>query len=119
MAEVARELDNDADAEQFAALASRVRTAFNTHYASDDGRVLSDCPTVYALAIAFGLLDEPRRQLAGDRLAELAAENGYRVSTGFAGTPYISDALTITGHLDRCLQAAVGAGVPLVALLRF
>jgi alpha-L-rhamnosidase len=104
VAEVARELGNDADAEHFAALASRLRTAFNTHYASDDGRVLSDCATVYALAIAFGLLDEPRRQLAGDRLAELAAENGYRVSTGFAGTPYISDALTITGHLDHAYR---------------
>jgi alpha-L-rhamnosidase len=104
VAEVARELGNDADAEHFAELAARVRTAFNTHYASADGRVLSDCPTVYALAIAFGLLDEPRRQLAGDRLAELAAENGYRVSTGFAGTPYISDALTMTGHLDHAYK---------------
>ncbi|MDQ1512754.1 MAG: alpha-L-rhamnosidase, partial [Microbacteriaceae bacterium] len=25
---------------------------------------------------------------------------GYRVSTGFAGTPFITDALTQTGHLD-------------------
>ena len=31
--------------------------------------MLSDCPTVYALAIAFGLLDEPQLQFAGDRLA--------------------------------------------------
>ena len=41
--------------------------------------MLSDCTTVYALAIAFGLLDEPQRQFAGDRLAELVAANGYRV----------------------------------------
>jgi alpha-L-rhamnosidase len=111
-AEVARELGHDDDAEHFAALASRVRTAFNTHYASDDGRVQSDCATVYALAIAFGLLDEPRRQLAGDRLAELAAENGYRVSTGFAGTPYISDALTMTGHLDHAYKLLLERDCP-------
>ncbi len=103
-AEVARELGHDADAEHFDALAARVREAFDTHYVTDEGVVLSDCTTVYALAIVFGLLDEPQRQFAGDRLAELVAANGYRVSTGFAGTPYISDALTLTGHLDHAYR---------------
>ncbi len=55
---------------------------------------------MYALAIAFGLLDEPQRSAAGERLADLVAASGYRVTTGFAGTPYICDALTQTGHLD-------------------
>ena len=38
---------------------------------------------------------------AGDRLAELVRDNGYRVSTGFAGTPFITEALATTGHLDE------------------
>ena len=67
---------------------------------STDGTVHSDAPTVYALAIAFGLLEEPVRALAGNRLAALVAENGYRIATGFAGTPYVTDALTATGRLD-------------------
>ncbi|MGI3785552.1 MAG: family 78 glycoside hydrolase catalytic domain [Janthinobacterium lividum] len=100
VAEVARELGHQPDAEHFSALAAQVRSAFGRHYVSDEGVVRSDCPTVYALAIAFGLLDEPQRQFAGDRLAAQVAENGHRISTGFAGTPYISDALTMTGHLD-------------------
>jgi alpha-L-rhamnosidase len=62
--------------------------------------VLSDCTTVYSLAIVFGLLDAADEEFAGDRLAELAAEAGYRISTGFAGTPFIADALTQTGHTD-------------------
>ena len=70
------------------------------------------CPTVYALAIAFGLLDEPQRQFAGDRLAELVAENGYRVATGFAGTPYICDALTATGHLDAAYRLLLERSAP-------
>ena len=101
VAAVARVLGNDADAEHFEALAARVREAFNTHYVNDEGLVLSDCTTVYALAIAFDLLDEPQRQFAGDRLAELVAANGYRVSTGFAGTPYICDALGATTIWER------------------
>ena len=101
VAAVARELGMEEEAAHFSALAQRVRTAFDEHYVDDRGRIRSDCSTVYAVAIAFGLLDEPQRQLAGDRLAELVAANGYRVATGFAGTPYICDALTLTGHLDE------------------
>ena len=62
------------------ALAERTRAAFTEHYVSDDGTMHSDAQTVYALAIVFGLLDEPVRQKAGDRLAELVAESGYRIS---------------------------------------
>ncbi len=66
----------------------------------DDGSIESDAVTVYSLAIVFGLLDESETAQAGRRLAELVAENGYHVATGFAGTPYVCDALTVTGHLD-------------------
>ena len=79
---------------------TRIRTAFNEHYVDGDGRSAVDCTTVYALAIVFGLLDDDDEAAAGDRLAELVAESGYRISTGFAGTPFITDALTQTGHLD-------------------
>ena len=51
-------------------LADRTRAAFNEHYVSADGTIHSDAPTVYALAITFGLLDDRGRQLAGERLAE-------------------------------------------------
>jgi alpha-L-rhamnosidase len=104
VAEVARILQHSEDAEHFAGLAERTRAAFNEHYVDAKGVVLSDCATVYALAIAFELLDEPHRGNAGDRLAELTAANGYRISTGFAGTPYICDALTQTGHVDTAYR---------------
>jgi alpha-L-rhamnosidase len=100
VAESADILGRADDAAHYAALAERTRAAFNEHYVSADGTVHSDAPTVYALAIAFGLLDPERRAPAGQRLAHLVANNGYRVATGFAGTPYICDALSETGHLD-------------------
>jgi alpha-L-rhamnosidase len=84
---------------EFRQAADSLRAAFNEHYV-DGGRVLSDCTTVYSLAIVFGLLDSEDERAAGDRLAELATAARYRISTGFAGTPFITDALTRTGHLD-------------------
>ncbi len=99
VAETARILGRQSEHAEFAELAAGLRAAFNEHYV-DGGRVFSDCTTVYALAIVFGLLDAADEAVAGDRLAELSAQAGYRISTGFAGTPFITDALTKTGHVD-------------------
>ena len=104
MAETAALLGHADDAAAFRALADRTRVAFNEHYVSDDGTIRSDCTTVYTLAIVFGLLDEEKETLAGDRLAQLVAKSGHHISTGFAGTPFITDALTMTGHLDDAYQ---------------
>jgi alpha-L-rhamnosidase len=103
VAEAARLLGRDA---------ARTRTAFNEHYVADDGKVRSDSTTVYTLAIVFDLLDHEAEQLAGKRLAELVTESDYRVSTGFAGTPYITDALTRTGHLDDAYRLLLEQGCP-------
>jgi alpha-L-rhamnosidase len=88
------------DAASFAELADRTRRAFNDHYVKQDGTIQSDAATVYALAIVFGLLDQETTTLAGERLAKLVADGGYHIQTGFAGTPFVTDALTSTGHLD-------------------
>jgi alpha-L-rhamnosidase len=87
------------DADRYAALADHVRGAFLREYVTAAGRMVSDSPTPYALAIVFGIVNDPdqRRQL-GDRLAELVRSSGYLISTGFLGTPVLTDALTQTGH---------------------
>ncbi len=104
LTDTANLLGRSEDAVYFADLAERTRTAFNAHYVNEDGTVRSDAETVYALAIVFGLLDEETAQLAGKRLAELVAESGYRIQTGFAGTPYVLDALSATGHLTEAYR---------------
>lgn len=98
-AEAATVLGRADDAARWGALAARTRAAFNAHYV-DGGRVLSDCATVYALAITFGLLDEPEQASAAARLAEIVRASGYRVTTGFAGTPFVTWALSETGHVE-------------------
>ena len=92
------------DEAEFIGLAERTRAAFNEHYVQADGTILSDCPTVYAMAIAFDLLDAETETLAGRRLATLVAEGGYRIATGFAGTPYVTEALSRTGHVEEAYR---------------
>ncbi|MDN4610143.1 family 78 glycoside hydrolase catalytic domain [Arthrobacter burdickii] len=101
MAQTASILGHADDAEHFTELADRVREAFNEHYVTAQGTILSDCTTVYALALAFEVLDDEKKRLfAGRRLAQLVAQNGYRVSTGFAGTPFITWALSEAGYVE-------------------
>lgn len=82
-------------------LRDATRVAFRAAYVNLEARRLRNhCETSYALALVFGLLDDDERVWAGSRLAELVEDSGHRISTGFAGTPYILDALSGTGHLD-------------------
>jgi len=111
MAEVARVLGAREDESEFAALRDRIGAAFREHYV-DDGVVRSDSQTAYALAIAFGLLDDDERQAAGDRLAELVRAAGHGIRTGFAGTPFLLDALTVTGHLDDAYAVVLRREAP-------
>lgn len=104
-------LGADADAARWAQLAERTRTAFRTHYV-DAGIVRSDCATVYALAIHFGLVEGADRDTAGDRLAALVRESGFRVTTGFAGTPFVTWALSETGHVAEAYGLLLEKGCP-------
>jgi alpha-L-rhamnosidase len=101
VAQAAAVLGNDADHGTYATLAEETRQAFLAEYVTPAGRMVSDAQTAYSLALTFGISTDPSQRLAlGDRLAELARLGGYRIATGFVGTPLIADALTVTGHLD-------------------
>jgi alpha-L-rhamnosidase len=103
LVETAGVLDRPEEQSEFEGMAARLRDAFRRHYVHDE-RITSDCATVYALAITFGLLDEDEKTWAGSRLADLVAESGHVISTGFAGTPFLMDALSSTGHTDTAYR---------------
>ena len=112
IAKTARLLGETGDAEHFAALASRVRTAFRHEYVTPSGRLANESATALALAICFDILDEDQEVRAGEQLAALVAKAGYRISTGFAGTPFVTEALGRTGHLDAAYLLLLETGCP-------
>ncbi|WP_448719580.1 family 78 glycoside hydrolase catalytic domain [Microbacterium natoriense] len=100
VADAALLLGHEADAATYAELAERSRSAFVAEYVTPAGRMMSDAVTAYALALEFDLVtDAAQRDALGDRLAALVREGGYRIATGFVGTPLVTDALAHTGHL--------------------
>lgn len=87
------------DASTYRSLAADIKVRFCSNYVSAVGRIMSDSETAYALALVFNLYEtENQRQCGGKRLSELVMEGGYRIRTGFLGTPLICEALSMTGH---------------------
>jgi alpha-L-rhamnosidase len=88
-------------AAHYGSFAHEVRTAFRRANVTPSGRVHSDSQTAYAMAIMWDLVGNDEQRIgAGRRLADLVRASGYRIRTGFVGTPIICDALTISVHID-------------------
>ena len=87
---------------EFAALADRTRARVQRRTTSPPtARVLSDCATVYALAIAFGLLDGRAAQRRGRPAGR--AGRGRAATASRPGSPARRSSATrstTTGHLD-------------------
>ncbi|WP_286140323.1 family 78 glycoside hydrolase catalytic domain [Arthrobacter sp. Rue61a] len=106
-------LGRDEDAARYAKLAAEVRAAFAQAFVTPSGRIVSDSQTAYAMALEWALLPtEEQRQAAGRRLADLVRVSGFRISTGFVGTPLVCDALTSSGHVDTAYRLLLQTGCP-------
>ncbi len=100
VAKAAAVLGRTEDARRYGDAADGVRRAWLEEYTTPVGRIVSDAQTAYALGIMFELApDDEAAQRMGDRLAWLVRRDGYRIGTGFVGTPLVMDALSRTGHL--------------------
>jgi alpha-L-rhamnosidase len=100
-------------AEEYAGLARAVRAAFRAEYVAPSGLISSDSVTAYALAIAFDLYDDPtQRARAATRIAELAEQRAYQISTGFVGTPLVLPALTAAGDTRTAYRLVTETACP-------
>lgn len=74
------------------------RSQFQDEYVTKNGRLVSDSQAAYALAICLDVLTPGQKSRAATRLVELVRKNNFRIGTGFAGTPYLCEALVSTGY---------------------
>jgi len=97
---IAALLGRRADARRYAALADRVHQALNREFVTPAGRVAGDTQTGYLLALAFDLLPPARRAYAVQRLVGDIEGRGWKLSTGFVGTPLLAPVLSRFGRSD-------------------
>ena len=111
LARSARVLGKTEDARTYRELFERIRGAWTNEYVTASGRLSSNTQTAYALALEFGLLPEAQRAGAGARLAANVRTMGH-LTTGFLGTPYLTDALTETGNLGEAYRLLLNKRYP-------
>jgi alpha-L-rhamnosidase len=73
----------------------RLKSIFHKKYVAASGLLVADTQTAYSLVLAFKLIDDvDQLRSIGERLTRSVSLQQFRVSTGFAGTPIITHALT-------------------------
>ncbi|MEM7116012.1 MAG: family 78 glycoside hydrolase catalytic domain [Chloroflexota bacterium] len=100
LANIARLLGREEDAQAYARIAEAVAAAFCDEFVTKNGRIGTNTQTAYVLALMFDLLPEEQQPEAARRLVENIRERGNHLATGFLGTPYLCHVLTDFGYLD-------------------
>jgi alpha-L-rhamnosidase len=110
---VAEVLGRGNDAARYGALADEVRAAFQRAFCDEAGNVDVPSATAQALVLEFSLAcDEAQRLRTAERLSQIVAATGHRISTGFVGTPIICDALCAGGDLDGAYRLLLQTDCP-------
>ena len=108
----AKILGNVEDAEKYGAEKTKIVSKMRNEYFTKSGRFFSDKLTAQALALHFNIVPEAHRARLASELNENVIAYGYRVATGFAGTPYLLFALSDNGYHDTACRVLLNNGYP-------
>jgi alpha-L-rhamnosidase len=100
VAEAAKILGYDEDANRYAQLHRDITAAFQKEYITQTGRLASETQTACVLALYFGLTDEGRRPRILQSLVNNLSKHNNHLTTGFVGTPYLCHTLSENGYHD-------------------
>jgi alpha-L-rhamnosidase len=110
MSRIARALGRDADANGYAERAAFVRQRFNETFFDPAQDAYRSAPsyrqTDNALALAFGLAPEERRDAIVDGLARDVEAHGGHLNTGILGTAVLLEVLTDGGYAELAYTIA-------------
>lgn len=88
-------LQKQQDVEYYQALSERLWDGIQEEYFTRSGRCAIQTQTGYALALYYGLTNNPQKVLSA--LLTLLKHHEYKLKTGFVGTPLICKALSNAG----------------------
>ena len=100
LARVATILGREDDAAYYRAMYDKIKAAYRHFRLGKNGRIWPHRQTAYVLALMADLLPEESKAQAAGILAGMVRKSGYRLGTGFLGTPYICEILCAYGYDD-------------------
>ncbi|MCX7520769.1 family 78 glycoside hydrolase catalytic domain [Microbacterium sp. STN6] len=112
VARAAALLGDAATAAHYDAIAEGARQAWRAEYVRAHARLTEESQANYVRGLAFGLFPERQAREAAARLAQLIAENGGRLATGFLSTGQLLQALADNGQERTAFEVLRSRGVP-------
>jgi alpha-L-rhamnosidase len=122
MSQMAHAMGRTDEEQKYDNLYARIREAFRRSYVHPNGVVgweqssskpgLAESQTGYVLALHMDLLPQEMRAQAAQRLVDRIAANGWKLGTGFLGTPYLLGVLADTGHADVAYRLLLNTVYP-------
>ncbi|MEM8529302.1 MAG: family 78 glycoside hydrolase catalytic domain [Chloroflexota bacterium] len=103
LAKIAAILGKNEEAEQYEALANRIKEAYRHNY-TDNGIVVAKRHGKYVRPVAFDLLSEEEKQENMKILNSKVIANNYKIGTGFLSTPFLLPMLTDYGFVDTAYR---------------
>ncbi len=100
VAQAARVLEKDEDAEHYEKLASEIKEAIGREYFTSTGRLAIDTQTAHTIVLFMDLAPEGAKERMKKDLRRLLKDNYFHLNTGFVGTPYLCRALSDNGMND-------------------
>jgi len=97
LSKAAAAIGRDDDARRYRDLHQKIRQGFQREYITSTGRLVCETQTALILALSFDLVPAKFRDQVRDRLvSNIKAHNGH-LTTGFIGTPFAANALSLSG----------------------
>lgn len=111
--EMAKMLDNTADAKYYTKLAEKVRIAFNEKFFDvDEKKYSTGSQTAYAMPLYFGMVDKEYEGEVAQNLAEELKRNNNALTSGDVGYRYLLQALQEAGYSDIIYKMNYRSDVP-------
>lgn len=98
MAKTADVLGYEEDANRYHALYDDVLGKIRREFVTENGRLVTETQTAFALALYFNIIEEKHRDKLVQRLILNLIKNHKHLRTGFVGTEYIMKALSESGE---------------------
>lgn len=112
LAKTAKVLGKPEDAAEYEELYKNIIVSFRKEFVTPSGRLASPTQTAHVLALMFNLVDARDRKRVTRDLVKLIEQNGYHLTTGFVGTPYLCHVLSQNGHNDIAYKLLLQTNYP-------
>ncbi|GAA1960207.1 family 78 glycoside hydrolase catalytic domain [Microbacterium deminutum] len=93
-------------------IAAGALAAWRAEFVTTPGRLAIESQANYTRGLAFELFASEDRPLAAERLAELIAEAGGHLGTGFLSTGQLLPALADNGQVETAYATLLSTGIP-------